>query len=143
VTRAGGAVGFAPDAPEAEIRDLAARTLDQVREGRLHMVALPELAGVVFLQPGGGAVVAHRATVLRLMIHPDRQRAGLGARLLAAAADRARELGLTQLLLSARGGTGLTEFYRKQGWAEVGRFPRSLRVGPDDWRDEHWFQLDL
>ncbi|GAA1846850.1 hypothetical protein GCM10009836_28020 [Pseudonocardia ailaonensis] len=101
------------------------------------------LAGVVFLQPGVGPVVAHRATVLRLMVHPDRQGEGFGARLLSAAGDRARSLGLEQLILSARGGTGLPELYRHLGWTEVGRFPRALRVGPGDVRDEHWFQLEL
>jgi acetyltransferase len=148
VTRAGGAVGFPPDAPEAEIRALAVSTLDAVAEGRLHMLALGPaggdgLVGTVFLQPGAGPVVAHRATVLRLMIDPGRQRGGLGALLLAAAADHARTLGLDQLLLSARGGTGLPEFYVRQGWTEVGRFPGALRVGPGDVRDEHWFQLTL
>lgn len=143
VTRAGGAVGFAPDASEAEIRALAERTLAEVGEGRLHMLALDGLAGVVFLQPGSGPVVAHRATVLRLMVDPGRQGRGLGARLLTAAVDRARELGLDQLLLSTRGGTGLPAFYTHLGWTEVGRFPRALHVTPDDVRDEHWFQLDL
>jgi len=143
VTRAGGAVGFAPDAPEAEIRELAARTLAQVRAQRLHMVALDGLAGVVFLQPGAGPVVAHRATVLRLMVRPELQGRGLGGLLLDAAVERGRELGFDQLLLSARGGTGLPEFYSHLGWTEVGRFPRALRVGPGDVRDEHWFQLDL
>jgi GNAT superfamily N-acetyltransferase len=143
VTRAGGAVGFAPAAAEADIRALAARTLTEVAAGRLHMVALADLAGAVFLQPGAGPVVAHRATVLRLMVHPERQGRGLGGRLLAAATDHARELGFDQLLLSARGDTGLPEFYSHLGWTEVGRFPRALRLGPGDVRDEHWFQLDL
>ncbi|MCE3552275.1 GNAT family N-acetyltransferase [Pseudonocardia sp. RS11V-5] len=146
VTRAGGAVGFPPDAPEGEIRDLAGATLAEVRAGRLHMLALRDgaaLVGTAFLQPGAGPVVAHRATVLRLMIHPDRQRQGLGGRLLAAAVGRARELGFGQLLLSARGGTGLPGFYTGQGWTEVGRFPRALRLGADDVRDEHWFQLEI
>uniref|UniRef100_UPI0015F0F8B9 GNAT family N-acetyltransferase n=1 Tax=Pseudonocardia pini TaxID=2758030 RepID=UPI0015F0F8B9 len=85
----------------------------------------------------------HRATVLRLMVHPGQQGRGWGGRLLAAATDHARELGFDQLLLSARGGTGLPAFYSHQGWAEVGVFPRALRLGPGDVRDEHWFQLDL
>ena len=157
VTRAGGAVGFAPDAPEADIRALAASTLDEVAQGRLHMLALPgdpadgtpepaersSLLGCVFLQPGAGPVVAHRATVLRLMVDPRHQGGGLGARLLAGCAELARDLGFDQLLLSARGGTGLPEFYRHLGWTEVGRFPRALRVGPGDVRDEHWFQQEL
>jgi hypothetical protein len=52
-------------------------------------------------------------------------------------------LGLEQLLLSARGGTGIATFYTRQGWTQVGVFPASLRLGPDDIRDEHWFQLRL
>jgi hypothetical protein len=49
----------------------------------------------------------------------------------------------TAVLLSARGGTSLPEFYVEQGWTQVGLFPDALRVGPDDLRDEHWFQLRL
>lgn len=97
----------------------------------------------MFLQPGRGPVVAHRATVIRLMVLPDLQGRGLGGRLLAAAVDRAAELGLAQLILSARGGTGLPAWYAARGWTEVGRFPGALRLAPDDVRDEHWFQLGI
>lgn len=99
--------------------------------------------GVVFLCPGSGPRIAHRADVLRLMVHPDRQGAGLGRALLDAAAARARALGLEQLLLSARGGTDLPGFYARLGWTEVGVFPAALHLGPDERRDEHWFQLRL
>lgn len=147
VTRAGGAVGFPPDAPEPDVRALAEATVAEVRAGALHLLALhlggDELVGTVFLQPGRGPVVAHRATVIRLMVRPDLQGRGLGGRLLDAAVDRAAELGLAQLILSARGGTGLPEWYAARGWTEVGRFPAALRLGPGDVRDEHWFQREI
>ncbi|GAA4676184.1 hypothetical protein GCM10023215_05380 [Pseudonocardia yuanmonensis] len=81
MTRAGGAVGFPADAPEADIRALAEATAAEVRAGTLH--------------------------------------------------------------LSARGGTGLPAWYAARGWTEVGRFPGALRLGPDDVRDEHWFQREI
>lgn len=144
VTRAGGAVGFAPDSPAAEIAAAAADAVDEVRSGRQELLATGDpLAGVVFLRPGAGPRIAHRAEVVRLMVRPEQQGAGLGRTLLDAAVDRARELGLEQLLLSARGGTSLPAFYAKLGWTEVGVFPAALHLGGDDRRDEHWFQLDL
>jgi hypothetical protein len=45
-------------------------------------------------------------------------------------------MGLEQLHLAARGGTGLEDFYARLGWREVGRWPGKLRLAPDDTRDE-------
>jgi GNAT superfamily N-acetyltransferase len=77
------------------------------------------------------------------VVHPDAQRRGRGAALLDAVAADARGLGLEHLLRSVRGGTTLPEFYRRQGWTELGRFPGALRLGPGDVRDGHWFQVRL
>ena len=145
VNQAGGAVGFLPDSPPADVQEAADRAVEDVRAGRLTLLVSPvgadtaELAGVVFLRRGIGPVVAHRAEVLRLMVHPDLQGHGLGRRLLAAAERHAAELGVEQLMLSTRGGTRLPGFYAGQGWTEVGVFPGALRLAPDDVRDEHWF----
>jgi acetyltransferase len=146
VVRSGGAVGFPPDAPEPDVRAAAVRAADDVATGRLDLLVLTwgqALAGTVFLRRGSGTVVAHRAEVLRLMVRPDLRGRGVGGLLLDAAAAHARGLGLSQLLLSTRGGTFLPAYYTDRGWTEVGRFPEALHVGPEDVRDEHWFQLRL
>jgi GNAT superfamily N-acetyltransferase len=139
-------VGFAQDAPEQDIRAKAEAAVADVEAGRAHPLVLggaADLGGVAFVVPGDGQVVAHRGTIVRLMVRPDLQGQGRGRALLEGAVDLARILGLEQLLLSARGGTGLPGFYVKQGWTEVGVFPGALRLGPDDVRDEHWFQKHL
>jgi acetyltransferase len=101
------------------------------------------LAGTVFLRRGTGAVVAHRAEVLRLMVRPDLQSHGLGDE----AAGRCRRprhraRAGAAAALGPRGHL-IATFYTRQGWTQVGVFPASLRLGPDDIRDEHWFQLRL
>ena len=108
----------------------AADAFAEVVAGRQHLIAAGDLDGVVFLRPGTGPRVAHRADVLRLMVHPSAQGRGLGGRLLDAAVDHARGLGLEQLLLSARGGTTLPESYTRLGWAPVGVFPARCGWGP-------------
>jgi acetyltransferase len=146
VTRAGGAVGFVADAPEEDIRASAEEAVEEVRAGREQLIALGsdgDLLGTAFLRRGARATVRHRADVVRLMVHPDLQGRGWGKALLDAVVAHATAIGLEQLLLSARGGTTLPEFYAEQGWAQVGLFPDALRMSPDDLRDEHWFQLRL
>jgi acetyltransferase len=146
VTRAGGAVGFPTDAPEADVRAAAERAVEDVRAGRERLIAIEsdgDLLGTVFLQTGRNSTRRHRADVKRLMVHPELQGRGWGKALLDAAVAHAADLGLQQLLLSTRGGTSLPEFYAKQGWTQVGVFPDALLIGPGDLRDEHWFQLRL
>ncbi len=86
-----------------------------------------------------------RGPLARLIVRPDAQGCGLGRTLLGAAVTHARDLGLEHLLLAVRGGTALPGFYAAQGWTEVGVFRDALRLGPgpEDLRDEHWFQLVL
>jgi len=46
------------------------------------------------------------------------------------------EMGLEQLRLAVRGGTGLEHFYGKLGWTVIGRWPDALRLAPGDDREE-------
>jgi hypothetical protein len=45
-------------------------------------------------------------------------------------------MGLEQLRLAVRGGMGLERFYARLGWREIGRWPKALRLAPDNDRDE-------
>ncbi|GAA1385917.1 hypothetical protein GCM10009613_19110 [Pseudonocardia kongjuensis] len=145
VTEAGGAVDFVPGWDPAEIRDLAAATIDDVRSGALRMIVLGDPAapdGTVFLARGSG-IAAHRADVQRLMVRPELQGRGLGTVLLDAAVALGREMGVEMLTLGARGGTALPGFYAARGFVEYGRLPRGVRLAPDDARDVHLFVLPL
>lgn len=141
VTNAGGAVGFVPPVTAADVEPLARATLRQVVEGEDHLVTAVldgELVGFAFLQHRSGELFGHWATVKRFQVHPDVQGRGVGGALLEALHASARELGLEHLRLSVRGGTGTDGFYRRFGWEELVRVPRSIRVTDDDVREEIW-----
>ena len=77
------------------------------------------LAGCVYVEPRGD-----RAYLGLLSIDPARQRAGLGARLVAAAEDRGRDLGcvcVDILIVNLR--AELPPYYRKLGYVETGTAP--------------------
>ena len=86
----------------------------------------------------------HWRTVLRLMVHPSLQGLGAGTVVLEGLHGLARdELGLEFLTLSVRSGLGIEGFYARHGYVEVGRNPRSIRVAPDDERDEILMRREL
>src|ERR1700683_5305478 len=82
-------------------------------------------------------LIAHWGTVNHLQTQPEHRDQGIGSALMRRLRQVARdEMGLEQLHLAARGGTGLEDFYARLGWREVGRWPGKLRLAPDDTRDE-------
>jgi GNAT superfamily N-acetyltransferase len=139
VIDAGGAVGFTAPAN----RDAVARALhghlERVRSGRdaLGILRAGERAvGMGFLVEGGSPLRRHWRTVLRVMVRPEFQGTGAGRLLLEGLHDVATALGLEQLLLSVRGGTGIEGFYARLGYVEIGRHPAAIRLAPGDDRDE-------
>ena len=46
------------------------------------------------------------------------------------------DMGLEQLHLAARGGSGFEDFCARLGWREIGRWPGKLRFGHGDTKDE-------
>jgi GNAT superfamily N-acetyltransferase len=147
VTAAGGAVGFPTGTPVHEITPIAGRQLDRVAAGRDSLVGGYDgdrLVALAFLAGNDDQTIfAHWRTVKRLMVHPGRQGRGLGGELVRAVERRARELGLEQLHLTVRGGTGTERLYTRHGYVEVGRIPRCIHVAPDDYRDEIHMLLEL
>ena len=94
------------------------------------------LAGV-HLQRDPNPLIAHWGTIRHLQTLPASRGQGIGGALMKYARQVARaEMGLEQLRLSARGGTGLESFYARLGWEVAGRWRGALRLGPGDDRDE-------
>jgi GNAT superfamily N-acetyltransferase len=140
VSNAGGAVGFLPPAHGTQVSPVAAELiagLDPRRSRLLLAQADGVLAGWLNIQREPSPLMAHWATVNRLQTHPAFQGRGIGTTLMTEARRVARdEMGLEQLHLALRGGTGLERFYGRLGWRVVGSWPGALRIAPGDDRDE-------
>lgn len=142
VTNAGGAVGFVPPVTAADVAPVAERTFARLATagGPDNLLVLHDpadrLVGWVVLESRGIVLCEHWRTLKRVQVHPDRQGQGYGAALLHAVERAATALRLEALHLTVRDGTGMEGFYRRLGYAEVGRIPRALRLAADDVRDE-------
>lgn len=65
----------------------------------------------------------HRADLCKMMVHRRARRRGLGAALVRAAEDAARELGRTLLVLDAVTDGAAARLYARLGWIRVGDIP--------------------
>jgi len=65
----------------------------------------------------------HRADVSKMLVHRRVRRQGLGAALMRAAEDTARECGKTLLVLDAVTGGDAARLYEHLGWTRVGDIP--------------------
>jgi GNAT superfamily N-acetyltransferase len=138
VSNAGGAVGFVPPVPTHDVDRVAALAFDRIERGLDHIVVGydDEPFGLAFLEHRPGPLFRHWATVKRLMVHPRLQGSGRGDALLEAVAQKARGLGLEQVHLTVRGGTGTESFYARHGFEIRARIPGVIRVAPGDDREE-------
>ena len=140
VSNAGGAVGFLPPADSTQVSPTVAKLiagLEPQRSRLLLALADGVLAGWLNIQRELSPLVAHWGTVNSLQTHPAFQGRGIGTTLMTQARRVAREeMGLEQLHLALRGGTGLERFYCRLGWRVVGSWPGALRIAPGDDRDE-------
>lgn len=120
----------------------------------VEVLAMPGSAGVIAvaddsLKPSlGGAgpagfalwrVAAGEAEILTIGVLPPWRRAGLGARMLAAALDSARESGAESMFLeAAAGNSAAISLYQARGFAQVG-----LRKGYYNGIDALVMRLDI
>ena len=65
----------------------------------------------------------HRADLAKMLVHRRARRQGLGAALMRAAEDTARECGRTLLVLDAVTGGDASRLYERLGWVRVGAIP--------------------
>jgi GNAT superfamily N-acetyltransferase len=139
VTNAGGAVGFTPPANISAVATTLDAALDRVAAGTDLLGILRQngsVVGMAFLVDSGSALRRHWRTILRLMVRPELQGRGAGRVLLEGLHGTAADLGLEQLVLTTRGGTGVEGFYERFGYSIVGRHPGAIRLAPGDDRDE-------
>jgi GNAT superfamily N-acetyltransferase len=139
VTNAGGAVGFTVPADVGAVATTLDAALDRVAAGTDVLGVLRQdgtAVGMAFLVDAGSALRRHWRTILRLMVRPELQGRGAGRLLLEGLHGTATDLGLEQLMLTTRGGTGVEGFYERFGYTVVGRHPGAIRLAPGDDRDE-------
>jgi len=139
VTNAGGAVGFTAPADVAAVARALDSQLNRVAAGADLLGILRQngnAVGMGFLVAAGSDLRQHWRTVLRLMVRPELQGRGAGRLLLEGLHGTATDLGLEQLMLTTRGGTGVEGFYERFGYTVVGRHPGAIRLAPGDDRDE-------
>jgi GNAT superfamily N-acetyltransferase len=146
VTNTGGAVGFpavpVDDATVAPVLDVLVGSLSADVQ-LLVATRADVLGGWLVLERNPQPIFAHWATLKRVQTSPAARGTGVGGRLLAEAAGRARALGLHALHLTVRAGTGADGFYARHGYREVGRWPGAIRLGDGELRDELLMHLAL
>lgn len=128
-------MGFTTPVDIAEVASTLDRALQNVAAGRDALGILSQgdrTVGMAFLVDRGSALRRHWRTVLRVMVRPELQGHGAGRLLLEGLHRTARSLGLEQLQLTVRGGTGVERFYERFGYAVVGSHPGAVRLAPGD-----------
>lgn len=149
VVNAGGAVGFAEEAPvTADVVAPVTRRLVDGLHPRLSRLLVAttddDVAGWLLLSCNADPVVAHWGRVTRLQTALSARGTGVGRTLMTELHRAARDdLGLEALRLEVRGGWGLESFYEKLGWRVVGAWPGALRFTEHGQRDEVLMALDL
>jgi GNAT superfamily N-acetyltransferase len=81
------------------------------------------LCGTVQLVLGQPENQPHRADVAKMLVHRRARRQGLGAALMRAAEETARECGKTLLVLDSVTGGDAERLYERLGWTRVGVIP--------------------
>jgi acetyltransferase len=89
-----------------------------------------EIVGTVQLHPAWAPNQPHRADIVKLLVHRESQRTGLGAELMRAIEDAARRNGFSLLTLDAKRGGAAEHLYRSMNWTPLGVIPR-YAVDPD------------
>ncbi len=119
----------------AEVQAAIAEDLEAAAGGaRLHLVAEAggEAIGNAVLQRNAHPLLANRAEVCSLVMAEAYQRQGVARRLVEAAREHARAMGIGVLEVSCRGGEPPEQVYPRLGFTEYGRLPRGI-VEP--WRE--------
>lgn len=141
VVGAGGAVGFRREADPREIRPTLDRHLSAASSGTSVLVTTRDpreqtLLGFGWWTLNDNPLFAHIALLKRFQVRPQAQGRNIGRVQMAGMHRIARGLpGLELCELAYCSGTGVSRFYDKCEYVEVGRRPSAVRVAPGDDRD--------
>jgi len=101
------------------------------------------VVGAVNLAPSTTPNGRHRAEVQKLAVRLDRRGGGIGAALLDAVAERAREQGLRLLWLTTHADTRSDGFYVARGWTRMGVMPEYSQAPDGRYATNAFFYLEL
>jgi GNAT superfamily N-acetyltransferase len=127
----GASVGFVPPFDMCESRRYWLSVAQQVDAGvRTVFVASDDegICGTVQLALAMPANGIHRAEINKMLVHTRARRRGIALRLMAAAEERARELGRCLLVLDTWTGSGAQALYDQLGFQVSGTIPDYARL---------------
>ena len=122
----GASVSFMHPLAPAKAQAFWRRIAADVEAGRRALLVAEDESGIVGTvqlvldQPENQA---HRADLSRMLVHRRARRRGLGAALLGAAEQMARDCGKTLLVLDTVTGSDAERLYARLGWVRVGTIP--------------------
>ena len=122
----GASVGFMQPLEKVKAVAFWRRVADGVAAGeRALLIAEDEtgLVGTVHLSLALPENQPHRADLTKMLVHPRARRRGLGAALMEAAEELARDCGRTLLVLDTVTGSDAERLYERLGWIRVGEIP--------------------
>lgn len=122
----GASVGFMLPLTRDRARAFWRRVAGDVAAGRRALIVAEDAKGIcgtvqlIFDLPENQP---HRADLAKMQVHRRARRQGLGAALMRAAEDTARECGKTLLVLDAVTDGDAARLYERLGWVRVGDIP--------------------
>jgi GNAT superfamily N-acetyltransferase len=122
----GASVGFMHPLAPARAQAFWRRVADGVAAGARALLVAEDDTGIVGTvqlvldQPDNQP---HRADLAKMLVHPRARRKGLGAALMLAAEELARDSGKTLLVLDTVTGSDAERLYARLGWVRVGEIP--------------------
>ena len=85
----------------------------------------------------------HRGEIAKLMVHPQAQGLGVSTTLLKAAISKARELGLSLLVLDTLSDSKAAQIYEHLGWTKAGSIPNYASLPNGKLAATTFFYLEL
>ncbi len=124
---AGGAsVGFMEPLGRDTAEDFWRAVANSVAAGGRYLLAAyegDELVGTVQVVPAASKNQQHRGDISKMLVKRTARGKGVGAALMLAAEETAREAGLTLLMLDTTTGQPAERLYARLGWACFGQVP--------------------